>query len=73
MMNFEVRSVPQDVFNHYMQLRTQNNPQTNQPYTAAEALTKTGQDMPSCAQLCTPHAVTTHPFDTSRTTKHASY
>jgi cytochrome c oxidase subunit 2 len=72
MMNFEVRSVPQDIFNHYMQLRSRLDPQTNLPYSAAEALTKTGQDMPSCGQLCTPFAVTTHPFDTSRTSRQAS-
>ncbi|HEX5118902.1 MAG TPA: cytochrome c oxidase subunit II [Pseudonocardiaceae bacterium] len=72
MMNFEVRSVPQDIFNHYMQLRSQTDPQTNLPYSAAEALAKTGQDMPSCGQLCSPVAVTTHPFDTSRTSRQAS-
>lgn len=72
MMNFEVRSVPQDIFNHYMQLRTQVNPQTNLPYTAAEALSKTGQDMPNCGKLCTPFALSTHPFDTSRTARAAS-
>jgi cytochrome c oxidase subunit 2 len=66
MMNFEVRSMPQDLFSHYMGLRTQINPQTEAPYTAAEALTRTGQDEPSCGDLCTPQAVTTHPFDTSR-------
>jgi hypothetical protein len=25
-----------------------------------------GQDDPSCGELCTPHAVTTAPFDTKR-------
>ena len=72
MMNFEVRSVPQDVFNHYIQLRTRIDPETNQPYTAAEALSKTGQDMPDCGKLCTPFALSTHPFDTSRTARQAS-
>jgi cytochrome c oxidase subunit II len=67
MMNFEVRAMPTDLFDHYIQLRTQINPRTDQPYTAAEALTRTGQDEPSCGSLCTPYAVTTHPFDTSRT------
>ena len=66
MMNFEVRALPQALFDHYMQLRTTTDPQTSLPYTAADALTKTGQDMPDCGALCTPHAVTTHPFDTSR-------
>lgn len=72
MMNFEVRSVPQDIFNHYIQLRTQIDPETNQPYTAAEALSKTGQDMPNCGKLCTPFALSTHPFDTDRTARQAS-
>jgi cytochrome c oxidase subunit 2 len=66
MMNFEVRSLPQDLFNQYIQLRTQVDPQTRQPYTAAEALTKVGQDNPSCGQLCTPYALSTHPFSTVR-------
>ena len=72
MMNFEVRSLPQNLFLQYMQLRTQVNPQTGQPYTAAEALTQTGQDVSTCGDLCIPHAVTTHPFDTSRTQLSAS-
>jgi cytochrome c oxidase subunit II len=67
MMNFEVRSLPQNLFSHYMQLRSELNPDTNQPFTAAEALTRTGQDIATCGALCTPYAVTTHPFDTSRT------
>ncbi|HEX4724873.1 MAG TPA: cytochrome c oxidase subunit II [Pseudonocardiaceae bacterium] len=72
MMNFEVRSLPQNLFQEYMRWRTQVNPQTDQPYTAAEALTQTGQDEPTCGDLCIPHAVTTHPFDTSRTQVSAS-
>ena len=67
MMNFEVRSLPQGLFDHYIQLRTQIDPQTQQPYSAADALVRTGQDDPTCGSLCTPYAVTTHPFDTSRT------
>ncbi|HVV20004.1 MAG TPA: cytochrome c oxidase subunit II [Pseudonocardiaceae bacterium] len=72
MMNFEVRALPQSLFNDYIQLRMQVNPQTGQPYTAAEALTRTGQDNPNCGQLCTPYALSTHPFDTSRTARQAS-
>lgn len=67
MMNFEVRALPANLFDQYMTLRTQLNPQTHQPYTASEALTKLGKDDTSCGDLCTPHAVTTKPFDTSRT------
>lgn len=72
MMNFEVRSVPRNVFDHYMQLRTQINPRTNLPYSASEALAKTGQDMPDCGKLCSPFALSTHPFDTDRTARQAS-
>lgn len=71
-MNFEVRSLPQNLFNQYMTLRTQMNPQTDLPYTAPEALTKVGQDNPDCGQLCTPYALSTHPFNTSRTARTGS-
>jgi cytochrome c oxidase subunit 2 len=72
MMNFEVRALPQNLFNQYMGLRGQIDPATAQPYTAADALTRLGQDNPDCGDLCIPHAVTTHPFDTSRTQVSAS-
>jgi cytochrome c oxidase subunit 2 len=72
MMNFEVRAVPQDIFNDYIHLRTQNDPETGQPYTAAEALTKVGQDNPNCGSLCIPYATSTHPFSTSRGQQAAS-
>ncbi|GAA0540139.1 cytochrome c oxidase subunit II [Saccharopolyspora subtropica] len=62
MMNFEVRALSPDKFDRYMQLRTQINPQTGQPYTAAEAL----REM-NCGELCTPYAVTGVPFNTDRT------
>ncbi|MBB5156205.1 aa3-type cytochrome oxidase subunit II [Saccharopolyspora phatthalungensis] len=62
MMNFEVRALSPDKFDRYMQLRTQVNPQTGQPYTAAEALSAM-----NCGELCTPHAVTGVPFNTQRT------
>jgi cytochrome c oxidase subunit 2 len=67
MMNFEVRALSPDLFAGYMHLREQVNPKTDKPYTTAEALTKLGQDDPNCGQLCTPYALSTHPFDTSRT------
>ncbi|WP_433270059.1 aa3-type cytochrome oxidase subunit II [Actinosynnema sp. CS-041913] len=66
-MNFEVRALEPAVFDRYMSLRAKNNPQTGQPYTAAEALTEL-----DCGELCTPHAVTTKPFDTDRTVREAS-
>jgi cytochrome c oxidase subunit 2 len=67
MMNFEVRALPPQQFDQYMKLRTQTNPQTSKPYRAAEALAKM-----NCGELCTPHAVTTKPFDTDRTLRHQS-
>jgi cytochrome c oxidase subunit II len=72
MMNFEVRVLPQDMFNQYMQLRGMNDPATNQPYTASQALTQLKSQDPACGDLCTPYAVTTHPFDTDRTLRQAN-
>ena len=66
-MNFEVRVVPPDVFDQYMELRQKENPATGRGYTNAEALTEL-----NCGKLCTPHAVTTTPFDTDRTARSAS-
>jgi cytochrome c oxidase subunit II len=67
MMNFEVRALSPDKFDRYIKLRTQINPQTGRPFTAAEALSSM-----KCGELCTPHAVTTAPFDTERATGKAS-
>jgi cytochrome c oxidase subunit 2 len=66
MMNFEVRALPVNLFRDYIALRTQVNPKTNLPYTASEALAVVGANDPTCGDLCTPYAVTTHPFNTSR-------
>jgi len=62
MMNFEVRGVSKDVFDKYLEFRQQINPVTGKGYTTAEALTAV-----DCGDLCSPHATTTHPFDTRRT------
>lgn len=67
MMNFEVRALPSNQFKQYMNLRTKDNPATGRAYTAAEALRKM-----NCGELCTPHAVTTKPFDTDRTARKQS-
>ncbi|NUT52646.1 MAG: cytochrome c oxidase subunit II [Saccharothrix sp.] len=66
-MNFEVRALSSADFDRYIELRQETNPDTAQPYTAAEALTEM-----NCGELCTPHAVTTKPFDTDRTVREAS-
>jgi len=66
-MNFEVRALLPDKYDQYIQLRKQVNPATGQTFTASEALTKM-----NCGVLCTPHAVTTQPFNTDRTARTAS-
>ncbi|MGW3959912.1 aa3-type cytochrome oxidase subunit II [Amycolatopsis sp. NPDC005003] len=66
-MNFEVRALSADKYDQYIGLRKQTNPSTGQGYTAAEALAKM-----NCGELCTPHAVTTQPFNTDRTARTAS-
>ncbi len=66
-MNFEVRAISPEQFDQYMGLRTKVNPKTGKGYTAAEALTAM-----NCGELCTPHAVTTSPFNTDRTARTAS-
>ncbi|MBB5959878.1 cytochrome c oxidase subunit 2 [Saccharothrix tamanrassetensis] len=66
-MNFEVRALEPAQFDEYMSLREKDNPKTGQPYTAAEALAEM-----DCGELCTPHAVTTKPFETDRTVREAS-
>jgi cytochrome c oxidase subunit 2 len=66
-MNFEVRALESADFDRYIELRQEANPDTGKPYTAAEALTEL-----NCGELCTPHAVTTKPFDTDRTVREAS-
>jgi cytochrome c oxidase subunit 2 len=70
-MNFEVRAVPQDVYDAYLGLRQKLNPQTGAPYTAAQALTAVGKAIPSCGELCAPLATTTAPMNTDRTAKGA--
>ena len=60
-MNFELRALPVDLFERYLDLKAQTNPVTQQPYTTADALSELG-----CGELCTPQAVTTRPLDTTR-------
>jgi cytochrome c oxidase subunit 2 len=67
MMNFEVRALAPDVFDRYLQLRSQTNPATGAPYTAGEALQAL-----NCGQWCAPAAITTYPFKTNRTARAAS-
>ncbi len=59
MMNFEMRALPGDLFDRYLQVRARVDPQTGQPYTAGAALAQL-----NCGELCAPEAVTTSPFDT---------
>ncbi len=71
-MNFEVRSVPQGVYDAYLGFRQEVNPATGVGYSTSEALIAVGEDDPSCGELCTPYATTTYPFDTNRQAKTAS-
>jgi cytochrome c oxidase subunit 2 len=64
MMNFEVRALPQNLFDQYMQLRQSVNPETAKPYSAAEALARM-----NCGPLCSPTATTTHPFNPDPTVR----
>jgi cytochrome c oxidase subunit II len=64
MMNFEVRALPENLFDQYMQLRQSVNPATAQPYSAAEALARM-----NCGPLCSPTATTTHPFNPDPTVR----
>jgi cytochrome c oxidase subunit 2 len=66
-MNFEVRALPTDLFDRWLDLRTQTNPATGAGYTAGEALEELG-----CGELCSPSSVTTFPFDTDRTAREPS-
>jgi cytochrome c oxidase subunit II len=66
-MNFEVRALPGDLFDRWLELRTQTNPETGAGYTAGEALEELG-----CGELCSPTATTTFPFDTDRTAREPS-
>ncbi len=70
-MNFEVRSVPKDVYQDYVSLRQQVNPDTGNPYSMSEALAKAGKDHPDCKSLCSPTAITTYPLATDRQAKSA--
>jgi cytochrome c oxidase subunit II len=66
-MNFEVRALSPDLYDRYLQLRTQMNPVTRAPNTAGEALAAL-----NCGELCAPQAITTYPFHTERTERGAS-
>ena len=69
-MNFEVRALPPEKFDRYMELRSTQDPDTGEAYTAAGALEKMQQE--GCdGDLCSPEAVTTHPFITDRTAESA--
>lgn len=61
-MSFELRALPVDLFERYLDLRARVNPATQEPYTAGEALQQL-----NCGRLCSPQAVTTSPLDTERT------
>jgi cytochrome c oxidase subunit 2 len=71
-MTFEVRAVPENIYNAYLDLRQTVNPATGQPFSAADALSAIGKRDPSCGELCAPLATTTYPLDTNRQAKSES-
>ncbi len=71
-MNFEVRGVPENVYQTYLKFRQTKNPVTGQGYTTAAALTATGKLIPSCGTLCAPLSTTTYPINPDREAKSAS-
>ena len=71
-MSFEVRAVPENIYNAYLDLRQTVNPATGQPFSAADALSAIGKRDPSCGELCAPLATTTYPLDTNRQAKSES-
>ena len=64
MMNFEVRALPPQLFDQYMQIRSTLNPATGQGYTAADALARM-----NCGELCNPEAVSTRIFNPDPTSR----
>jgi cytochrome c oxidase subunit 2 len=70
-INFDVRSVPENIYNAYLELRQQKNPATGAGYTTAEALAQVGKEHPECGALCSPTATTTYPLATDRQAKTA--
>ncbi len=71
-MNFEVRAVPDNIYQAYLKARQSVDPATKQPFTAAAALTEVGKANSSCGQLCAPLSYTTYPINPDRTAKAAS-
>ena len=71
MMNFEVRALPSDLFDRYIQIRQTVNPATGQGFTAADALAELGSERRDCADLCNPNSVTTQVFNPDPTANQA--
>ena len=73
-MNFEIRALPDNLYQSYIKLRSETNPATGGKYTTAGALAKLKQDNAAeCgSDLCNPTANTTYPLDTNREAKAAS-
>jgi cytochrome c oxidase subunit II len=65
-MNFEVRALPPELFERFLQIRTQLNPSTGQGFTTADALAQL-----NCGELCIPNSVTTRAPDTDPTARQA--
>lgn len=68
MMNFEVRAIPQDLFSEYLELRDPQRNGGDMNVTNADALARIQQEHPDACMyegtdVCTPTAITTHPFE----------
>ncbi len=66
MMNFEVRALPPNLFDQFLGLRQQVNPQTGQPYTTNEALGAL-----NCGELCSPRSISTYVYNPDPTAQQA--
>jgi cytochrome c oxidase subunit 2 len=66
MMNFEVRALPPDLFEQFLGLRRQINPQTGQGFTTNDALAAM-----NCGELCNPQSITGRVFDPNPTARQA--
>ncbi|WP_255450081.1 cytochrome c oxidase subunit II [Skermania sp. ID1734] len=71
MMNFEVRALNPQRFARYIELRKPTD-MGGKGLDNASALTQLGKEDPSCGDLCSPVATTTHPFNPDRTYRQAS-
>ena len=71
-MKFEVRAVPEGIYDAYLDLRQKVNRAPDSHTHRLMRLSAVGAADPSCGELCAPLATTTYPLNTDRTVKAAS-